>query len=60
VAGAVLVAFYSFAARLIFGNKLYGIWNVPTIAPFGPFVSKNHCRLRRGDGALAVIGHRAR
>ena len=42
VAGGVAVALYGLVARLVFTNKLYGIWSVPTIAPFGPFVSKNH------------------
>jgi O-antigen ligase len=42
VAGAVAVAIYGLVARLAFGDKLYGFLAVPTIAPFGPFVSKNH------------------
>lgn len=42
VAGAVLVAVYGFVARLVFGDRLFGVWSVPTVAPFGPFVSKNH------------------
>jgi O-antigen ligase len=42
VAGAVVVAVYGVVARLAFGNKLYGVLAVPTVAPFGPFVSKNH------------------
>ena len=42
VAGGVAVALYALVARLVFGNKLYGIWSVPTVAPFGPFVNKNH------------------
>ncbi len=42
VGGAVLVAVYGLVARLAFGDKLYGVLAVPTIAPFGPFVSKNH------------------
>ncbi len=42
VGGAVLVAVYGFVARLVFGDKLFGVWSVPTVAPFGPFVSKNH------------------
>jgi len=42
VTGAGLVALYGFVARLAFGDKLYGVWSVPTVAPFGPFVSKNH------------------
>jgi O-antigen ligase len=42
VAGGVLVAVYGFVARLVFGDRLFGLWSVPTVAPFGPFVSKNH------------------
>jgi hypothetical protein len=42
VAGGFLVTVYGLVARLVFGDKLYGFLSVPTIAPFGPFVSKNH------------------
>jgi len=42
VANGVLLTLYALVARLVFGNKLYGIWSVPTVAPFGPFVNKNH------------------
>jgi hypothetical protein len=42
VIGAMAVAVYALVARLAFGDKLYGFLAVPTIAPFGPFVSKNH------------------
>ena len=42
VASGALVAVYGLVARLAFGDKLYGFLTVPTIAPFGPFVSKNH------------------
>ncbi len=42
VGGALLVAVYGLVARLLFGDKLYGFLSVPTITPFGPFVSKNH------------------
>jgi O-antigen ligase len=42
VSGAVAVAIYGLVARLVLGDKLYGMWSVPTVAPFGPFVSKNH------------------
>jgi O-antigen ligase len=40
--GAVLVALFGFVGRLWFADRLYGVLAVPTIAPFGPFVSKNH------------------
>jgi hypothetical protein len=42
VAGATAVSLYAVVARLVFGVRLYGIWAVPTVAPFGPFVNKNH------------------
>ena len=42
VAGGVAVAVYGLVARLVFADKIYGVWSVPTVAPFGPFVSKNH------------------
>ncbi len=42
VGGALLVAVYGLVARLLFGDKLYGFLAVPTITPFGPYVSKNH------------------
>ncbi|HXY42113.1 MAG TPA: hypothetical protein VEQ10_20725, partial [Vicinamibacteria bacterium] len=42
VLGAVLVAVYGLVARLAFGDRLFGVLAVPTITPFGPFVSKNH------------------
>ena len=42
VSGGVAVAVYGLVARIVFGDKLYGFLTVPTIAPFGPFVSKNH------------------
>jgi hypothetical protein len=42
VGGALAVAVYGFAARLLFADRLFGVLAVPTIAPFGPFVSKNH------------------
>jgi O-antigen ligase len=42
VGGAVAVAVYGVAARALFGALLFGSMSVPTIAPFGSFVSKNH------------------
>jgi len=41
-ASGLLVALYGIVARTFFGSRLYGVIPVPTIAPFGPFVSKNH------------------
>ena len=43
IAGSgLLITVYALIARLFFGNRLFGFLEVPTIAPFGPFVSKNH------------------
>jgi O-antigen ligase len=56
VAGGVLVAVYGLVARLVFGTKLYGIWSVPTVAPFGPFVSKNHFAGYVELAALVAVG----
>ena len=56
VAGGVAVALYGLVARLVFTNKLYGIWSVPTVAPFGPFVNKNHFAGYVELAALLAIG----
>jgi O-antigen ligase len=56
VSGAVLVALYAFVARLAFGSKIYGIWTVPTVAPFGPYVSKNHFAGYVELAALLAVG----
>lgn len=41
-AGGLLLSVYAIFARARFGTLLYGRLPVPTVAPFGPFVSKNH------------------
>jgi O-antigen ligase len=41
-AGGFALSAYAIFARARFGTLLYGHITVPTIAPFGPFVSKNH------------------
>ena len=56
VAGGVAVALYALVAKLAFGNKLYGIWSVPTVAPFGPFVNKNHFAGYVELAALLAVG----
>ena len=56
VAGAVLVSVYGFVARLAFGDRLFGTWTVPTVAPFGPFVSKNHFAGYVELAALLAVG----
>ena len=40
--GGFLLSAYAIFARARFGTLLYGRFPVPTVAPFGPFVSKNH------------------
>jgi len=56
VAGAVLVAVYGLVARLAFGDRLFGLWSVPTVTPFGPFVSKNHFAGYVELAALLAVG----
>lgn len=41
-ASGALVAVYGIVARVAFGPLVFGLVAVPTVAPFGPFVSKNH------------------
>ena len=41
-ASGFLLSAYAIWARARFGALLYGTITVPTTAPFGPFVSKNH------------------
>ena len=41
-AGGFLLSAYAIFARARFGPLLYGRFVVPTVTPFGPFVSKNH------------------
>ena len=41
-AGGFVLASYAIFARAHFGTLLYGRLEVPTVRPFGPFVSKNH------------------
>jgi O-antigen ligase len=41
-AGGFALSVYAIFARARFGVLLYGRYEVPTINPFGPFVSKNH------------------
>jgi O-antigen ligase len=42
VVAGLAVALYGIAARALFGPLLFGRIAVPTVSPFGPFVSKNH------------------
>jgi O-antigen ligase len=56
VCGGVAVAVCGLVGRLVFGNKLYGVFSVPTVAPFGPFVSKNHFAGYVELAALIAVG----
>jgi O-antigen ligase len=42
VGSGLAVAIYALCAQVLFGDKLFGVFSVPTVAPFGPFVNKNH------------------
>jgi O-antigen ligase len=55
-AGGVGVSAYGILARGRFGSLLYGRIPVPTISPFGPFVSKNHFAGYVGMAALLALG----
>jgi O-antigen ligase len=56
VAGGTAVAVFGLVARLAFGDKIYGVFTVPTVAPFGPFVSKNHFAAFVEMTALLAVG----
>jgi hypothetical protein len=55
-AAGFLLAAYAIFARARFGALLYGTIPVPTISPFGPFVSKNHFAGWTAMAALLVAG----
>ena len=55
-AGGVALSTYGILARARFGNLLYGYIPVPTVSPFGPFVSKNHFAGYVGMTALLALG----
>jgi hypothetical protein len=56
VAGAAAVALYGLVARLVCPTTLYCVYSVPTIAPFGPFVNKNHYAGYVEMAALLALG----
>jgi O-antigen ligase len=56
VAGGTAVAVFGLVARLVFGDKIYGVFTVPTVAPFGPFVSKNAFAACVEMTALLAVG----
>jgi O-antigen ligase len=55
-AGGVAISAYGILARGRFGSLLYGHIPVPTVSPFGPFVSKNHFAGYVGMAALLALG----
>ncbi len=55
-AGGFALSAYAILARARFGPLLYGRIAVPTVAPFGPFVSKNHFAGWSVMAALLVAG----
>jgi hypothetical protein len=54
--GGFLLSVYAVFARARFGELLYGRYAVPTINPFGPFVSKNHFAGYVAMAALLAAG----
>jgi O-antigen ligase len=55
-AGGFVLAAYAVYARAHFGKLLYGRIDVPTVNPFGPFVSKNHFAGYVAMAALLAAG----
>ena len=55
-AGGAALSIYGIVARRRFGDLLYGSIPVPTVSPFGPFVSKNHFAGYVGMAALLALG----
>lgn len=54
--GALVLTLYALLARIMFGPRLYGVLAVPTVSPFGPFVSKNHFAGYVEMACLLVLG----
>jgi O-antigen ligase len=55
LAGTALAVF-GILARSRFGSLIYGYIEVPTVSPFGPFVSKNHFAGYMAPLALFAVG----
>jgi O-antigen ligase len=55
VASAIVLALFSFASRLWFGDRLFGTYE-SLVRPFGPFVSKNHFAGYVEMAALLAVG----
>ena len=56
VASGLAVASFGVVARVTFGSLLFGHIAVPTVSPFGPFVSKNHFASYVSAIALVSLG----
>jgi O-antigen ligase len=56
VAAGSVLAVYAIVARAALGSLLYGRIAVPTVAPFGPFVNKNHFAGYVEMAAVLAIG----
>jgi len=54
--GGVLLSTYAIFARARFGPLVFGLFEVPTVSPFGPFVSKNHFAGYVDMAALLTLG----
>jgi O-antigen ligase len=55
-AGGTVLAAYAIFARARFGPLVFGLFEVPTVSPFGPFVSKNHFAGYVDMAALLTLG----
>lgn len=55
-ASGLALSVYAIVARAVFGSLLFGRYAVPTVSPFGPFVSKNHFAGYVEMAALVAFG----
>jgi O-antigen ligase len=55
-AAGLALALFGIVSHLLFPNLLYGRFAVPTVSPFGPFVSKNHFAGYMEMAALLTLG----
>lgn len=56
VFAGLALSIYAIVARASFGPLLYGRFKVPTVMPFGPYVSKNHFAGYVGMTAIVALG----
>jgi O-antigen ligase len=54
--GGAVLSTYAIFARARFGPLVFGLFEVPTVSPFGPFVSKNHFAGYVDMAALLTLG----